>query len=562
MKVYTYILSVAVLMGSAMVACTDDWDNHYSKHEAVINNEEMQIVNSSAVDFLESESTYHSMYELFEKTGVLEQMNSQDLFYTIFVVNNDSFQNPEEGLTKNEDEGASDRMNYVANGHITTASLSPSLLKDGQRLLMWNGKYVDVSLIPVEEGGIGEATFSGCGIKKVTKVNNGYIYELDHMINNPQSMLEVIEGLDDDYSHFKELVLSRNVKVFDKEASVPVGVDNSGNTIYDSVFVVSNPYFSSKGMDLTSESMKATMFIPSDELVDKALADAKRKLASWQLERPDSILENWCFQAMFFEDEYKPEDFDNLEDEDIFSIFEKQWRTTVQKVDLDNPITMSNGTAYYVTDLKIPTKDVLIWRFKDLLKYFKYLTPEDKAKYFIYDPAIVNDTKGTRTEVKPWSPGQGWPEVSNEYVWFYRQSEDITEMDITVVPFKFNLHEDNTYDIEPYLIPPGEYTFHTGMGKYSKINYSMTFSINDVEVNTFSPSQMKGLNHDRGGGGYPEFFPSKLDTRYDRDGTEIGKITIEGDAAQPIRIKFHAFNMQSGDVNLEFWTLRPTEDNY
>lgn len=41
------------------------------------------------------------------------------------------------------------------------------------------------------------------------------------------------------------------------------------------------------------------MLIPSDELIKKALDEGKAKLKKWNLERPDSILENWCFQAMF-----------------------------------------------------------------------------------------------------------------------------------------------------------------------------------------------------------------------------------------------------------------------
>lgn len=69
---------------------------------------------------------------------------------------------------------------------------------------------------------------------------------------------------------------------------------------------------------------------------------------------------------MFFKDvEYDAEVFNDPQKPDLTSAFGKQWRTTVNKVDLDNPVRMSNGIAYYVTSLKLPQKDVLIWRFKD-----------------------------------------------------------------------------------------------------------------------------------------------------------------------------------------------------
>lgn len=73
------------------------------------------------------------------------------------------------------------------------------------------------------------------------------------------------------------------------------------------------------------------------------------------MERADSILNNWIFQSAFYKEEYKKEDFGNPAKPDLISIFNQQWRTTINKVDLDNPIKMSNGTAYYVTSLKIPT---------------------------------------------------------------------------------------------------------------------------------------------------------------------------------------------------------------
>ena len=78
-------------------------------------------------------------------------------------------------------------------------------------------------------------------------MNNGYVYELDNIIVTPKSLLETIEGLSDQYSIFKNAILSRNVKTFDRNNSLSIGVDESGNTVYDSVFTVKNPYFLDKG---------------------------------------------------------------------------------------------------------------------------------------------------------------------------------------------------------------------------------------------------------------------------------------------------------------------------
>lgn len=74
-------------------------------------------------------------------------------------------------------------------------------------------------------------------------MTNGYLYLLDQAINAPRSMYEIIENLGEDYSIFREMILSRNVLTFDRDASKVVGVDNTGNTVYDSVFTVRAPYF-------------------------------------------------------------------------------------------------------------------------------------------------------------------------------------------------------------------------------------------------------------------------------------------------------------------------------
>ena len=54
--------------------------------------------------------------------------------------------------------------------------------------MMWNGKYVMINKTTSEENGSQEIIFnSNCKVKKVVKVNNGYVYELDNIIVTPKS---------------------------------------------------------------------------------------------------------------------------------------------------------------------------------------------------------------------------------------------------------------------------------------------------------------------------------------------------------------------------------------
>ena len=194
MKIYQYIVPTVLFLGSITTACTDSWDEHYSKKEsAIVGNVEMEISDLPATAYMQAKPEYSSMYGLLEETGLLEQLNAQSLPYTLFVVNNTEATASgvaEKGIRASAEEAPVSEAEFLAKGHITTASVAPSSLQDGQRLKMWNGKYVDVSIAPLVEGGPDVITFTNnhCRIKKVIKVENGYIYELDQMIKTPKTL--------------------------------------------------------------------------------------------------------------------------------------------------------------------------------------------------------------------------------------------------------------------------------------------------------------------------------------------------------------------------------------
>lgn len=558
MKTLKYIFA-SVFLSAGLFSCTNEWDSHYSQQEKVVNNVEVEIVDEPASSFLQGDASYSAMYNLFDKTGVLQTLEEKGLLYTIMVVNNDL-------AVRSADNTEDDNDTFLANSHITDASISPSNLKDGQRLLMWNGKYVNVTTQNPETGEEFIA-FNGSKVKKVIKTQNAYIYELDSYINTPKSLMEVLESLGDNYSIFRDMVLARTEKVFDKSNSTPIGIDQTGNTVYDSVFTTKSTYFANKKMDLYSESMHATMLIPSNELVEKALADAKDRLRSWNMERADSILTNWIFQSAFFNKEYKKEDFENTIDPDLYSIFDKQWRTTINKVDTDNPVEMSNGVAYYVKSLKIPTNNVLIWRVKEFVVQFNSLTEAEKAEYY---PGYVN--LGTNNNhvgenvflnrVKYYNmsnqPNPSWPEIRYEAMM-------LSLLDNTqpgIFEFKFyhvENHEDGSHTVTPHKLPPGEYTL--GLGCYgSRSNVDADFYVNDVLVAKMPASIMKGISWDRGGGGYNEIYSSVAN--YDRDGTTIGTVTITGDEPQEINIRVEFRKSGRSEFEPFTWCFRPTINCY
>lgn len=546
MKTIKYILS-SILLISGIYACNDDWDSHYSQEEQVVNNVNITVVNKSAVDYLQSQPELSTMYQLFSETGVLDEMIEKDLLFTILVVNDDN------ALSR---AVVTDDRTFLAKSHISDISLSPSNLSDGQRVLMWNGKYINVSKVENEDNAT-SISFNGIAVKKITKVNNGYVYEIEDYVETPKSLYELIEGLGDDYSIFREMIMERNQLTFDKEASKIIGVDETGSNVYDSIFIVTNPYFEAQGFNMMSESLSATVLIPSNEVVNRALTVARQNLQEWGMLREDSILENWTFQSVFFDKKLSKSDFEaNI---DLNSIFSKQWRTTVQQVDLENPVSLSNGVAYYVTDMKIPT-NVLIYRVKDYMRWYEYLSEEEKALYFDNENLTFDKME---TKVSEWSGWPGvFPNIINRVVRFKTTDAAIKEYTLNFTAFSYDEKNKVT---TPYKIPPGEYDLCLGFEQ--KMGHDVEVSFNGEYVGTVTASQLTktDFHYDRGGQGYPEGYDvnkatNKKKTNYDRDGGKVGVITIEGTEPVNVVIKFHGIN--ASKCCFHHWCLKPTKNCY
>lgn len=553
MNILKNILSAIILSG-CLVACTDSWDSHFSQQEEIINNSEISIAQTTAAEYMKSENSLSSMYALFEEAGVIKTMNSRDQIYTILVADNEAI--------AADTSTSTDDKNYLAKSHVSDVSLSPANLTDGQRVLMWNGKYLNVNKAKDENGNVTLA-FNGTKVKKVVKVNNGFIYFLESFVSSPKSMYEMIKDLGSDYSMFREMIMSRNKKVFDKNASMPIGVDNTGSTVYDSVFVVTNPYFAARNFDLMSESLTATMLIPSNKVITEALNNAKESLKEWNMTRADSVLENWIFQAAFFNEKYAKQDFANSTD--ITSVFDKQWRTTIQEVDVEHPIQMSNGVAYHITWMKIPT-NVLIYRLKDYFKWYEFLSADDKATYFASENLVFDKCD---TKVTAWSgwPAGGFPEIENRVLRYKLENADLQKYTLNFIPLKYSDNGDGTYTAAPYIIPPGEYDLCLGFEQ--KLGHDVDVSFDENYVSTITASELTSttFHYDRGGQGYPEGYDlnkatNKKKTNYDRDGGKIGEVTIDGTQARSVLITLSSKKVTNGKTCFHHWCLRPTKNCY
>ncbi len=596
--IYLLAFSAVMLLG----ACSELSDKDYFKNiETTVNSDELVVVDMSSEEYLSKEPEYSSINELFKSHGIFTALEQKNQLSTMLVVENSDFQAP---------AGKEAEIDNAVKAHVSDIAVSPANLKtegNNMRIMMWHGKYINVDLDDAarNEGKIaGHIMFGTSAVKKVVKTNSGYIYVLSSLLNIPKSIYDYITNLDDNYSILRDSILASGTKEFDKKNSKPIGVNDEGNTVYDSVFIYKNTHFLEKNFDLSSESLTATLLLTSNAVVEEAIADAKVRLQKWGLwdewnaERQynfEYTMRHWIMDAAFFDKKLTPETLQSKDEENdmLTSIFSKYWKTSVQQIN-PTPIELSNGIAYQVTRLHIPN-NVLIWRLKEDFSIYEFCSAEQKESFF---QMLNMQFKACTTAVAAWTPLQGvWPkhecrtldltvgdDASGDWQLVFTPCKRIfetypTRMEMVKKDWlKSNL---TVTGIKPFLIPPGKYTL--SFGSKQNQNMEITFKVRvkgSTDVVAVSDPIILGstttFHYDRNPGNFIEGYDPSAENlstnkkagNYDTDGgTVISELEIpdvKGDGS-PVEITIEiASPTWNGNTTMVFnhWCLRPTKDNY
>lgn len=559
----------ALALFSGLVACSELEDkDHYSDYDSKINNQELHIVDQTSEQYMQSRSDLSQMNDLFKQQGIYDELKKKGQFSTLLVVNNDHFTMPQEDVR------------FITRSHISDISISPANLENGTRLMMWHGKYVNVTIdeLGLEGNIVDHVNFNNGAVQEVIKTTSGYIYVISEMIQTPTSLKDFIDELPDEYSIFRDMVLASGGKEFDRAHSKAIGINEQGNTIYDSVFVYTNEFFDKVNFDMNSESLTATMLLFSNDVINNAMRDAHQRLQMWEMERPDSVIKKWILETAFFTQRYKPEEIQTEDVQDLKSIYSKQWRTNVQKVN-PTPIELSNAVVYEVEQLHIPT-NVLIYRLKDEFRLYENCTADQKEEYFKATNLKFNSCA---TDVAAWTPWSGvWPMHENRVLVYSKEPSDLNddegfELDFTPV----KLMADGS--VRPYLVPPGSYRLATGSKQNQNLTVVFTIFANGQQVAKSDDvvwGSSTAYHYDRGTT-LPDRHPEGYDVAYVREmsgnskadnydtdgGPTIDELVIpdvNGDGS-PVKLMFRITTKNwagATKLTLNHWCLRPTVNNY
>jgi len=535
-KTYIFLAFIAFALSS----CNDKWAEYYFGAPKG----EVQL-DMSTTEFLNSHSEYGKFYDMLKKTGLDKEL-TKDQQLTIWVVNNEGMD--ASGIAANDTL----RMKY----HMNYLPFIQSNLKTGLRIRSLNGIYFQIT-------NRNDSIFANkSNVTKSFRLNNGVIHELKSLMKSKINMYDYLKQLGSDYSLIRDSIFKYNVQLFDKVNSIPIGVDKTGNTIYDSIFYVSNPLFAT--VKFNSEFSQFTAFLPSNTVIKNcfdALNLQYQKMGK-VVSQSDTILAySWIKQAMFYNGTLS--DFSAT---DINSAFGKVWRTTVQQLDTSNPVELSNGILYTVKKIKIPN-NVIITKIKSLVEYWEYQEKvyPDPADLYVFKGMVGTPS----TFVDSATPK---PAVLPNYITLNISGNTASNDEFSMeFPPLEKYSEGGVTKVRVMEVPTGEYNLY--MGFHSGGHPFVDVYFNDVKVNTqgtIAVDLSTPWNFDRVNETDKDLNPITGIAKWDGLGGPVGVVNVvredgeTGLASFKIKVKFTALEAVGGTKSLRVyhWALKPTANNY
>ena len=517
-----------------MCSCNSKWDDYFSENSEI--GEETVVSNLNLLDYLKSQENYSAFVTLLEETGYDAEL-SRNQILTVWVPGNEVLTT----VTANMD--LKNKKRLVKN-HINNVALYNSKLnrKVGSEIQSLEGKLL---MIDKQDG-----IFSIDG-KSVIKANqvcqNGVVHEIEGAMIPRQNIYEYLLECGDNYSIFRDSLLYFNDTIFRPDLSFPKGVDEIGNTIYDSVFVIENKYFCNSSIDIQNEKSEYTLFLPDNSSMKNMLTymhDYFQQIGREFSQKDTISVMDWLRRAVLHKGLIT-----NYEgSKNRYSVYSKLWRTDKQLVETDYQ-TCSNGLVYRATYVHIPSS-MYMEKIAIYPHYIFYL-PADRqnAYYSIEDCLSVNKTV--------WSGDK-----NRETTYLQICSDKVAQADRNpLAAFTFKSVTRDIYGtIDSTKVMPGVYKLSASYRAYA--NNTIKLYINGELVAEFNPAVNVSGGEPRKG--KYEYIPIEDAGKEDlyRNGLVADSVVIKAEYG------YHALDIKlenSGKgyrMTPEYFVLEPTDANY
>lgn len=335
MKICQYNISWSVLVSIILImvnSCNEEFNEYY----AVPEQSDQKIW-----DVIKSKPEYSIFYGLMNEAGFDTILNREQPF-TLFIPVNEAF----EDVSLEGDELLS-TLGY----HLSESLILPYHIKTYRKLRTYFGKF---TLLERKEN---DLLMDGIILSNSSILyKNGVYYELQEVVYPKPNLYEFIARTCATLSQYIDL---QDSVMFDIQKSTPLGFDDEGNTIYDSVFSIINRF--ERDYFPVSEEFRdnnATMIIFTQEQYDSALDQMADKLGPMFIDHND-IPTDWQTESLIpyylktsvFPGVLKYENFSSGQIRNI------QGDTVIidyMTIDQDSRFICSNGVTFMYNSLKVP----------------------------------------------------------------------------------------------------------------------------------------------------------------------------------------------------------------
>ncbi len=337
---YLYEISFAALLLLLLSGCEYKWDEHYGEQPETIDENVWEAIGKVA--------------ELSSFVQLMEEQELDTLFrsnntYTLFIPDNAAF-----GDYQIIDSVVStvDILKY----HLSKHYIQSNFVQGKRKLQTMLEKYA----LYQREGNT--TLFDGVEVTYESPLYQNGKYFIINQVAEPKDNL--FQYIAKNNPVLKGYIEDQDSIILDKELSKPIGFDEFGNTIYDTVAIIYNT-FEELYFPVREEfrATTATLVYPGKEQYETGLTEMAQKLGgvynnhrdipvTWQ----EEVLVPFLLDRGFFMNMVEEEEFRDPDPEDIYS--HKLMNILGDSVVIDYEPAFktlcSNGYGYDYTDFSIP----------------------------------------------------------------------------------------------------------------------------------------------------------------------------------------------------------------
>jgi uncharacterized surface protein with fasciclin (FAS1) repeats len=360
--------SLGIVLFGIFPACNlaKDWDEHFTS---------INTLDKGVLDIIRENPEYSFFYDKLIATGY-DSLLKKDQYFTMFVPVNEAFS----GIP----EYSAEEWKNIIGFHICYANL---LSRDFSSMNLQTsiGKYLEITKKETGEVDIFNSKINP--ERMDMNCRNGIVHEIDQLLVPQKNIYEYIMSLGTEYSLIKKYLNSMNEVYIDLTKSTRIGVDDRGNTIYDTVWARKNQFLDNVAR-INIESNRYTAILIKDSDVEAAIGSAAQYFGDIsELDEPTYLqILSIVYSAAFFTGLYQQGELPSS----LVSVVGK----TIQVSDLhfssEVNLKMSNGLVHVLDGFNIP---------KEFFLYPIIMEADNKTSRrvsnTVYSVAIKSDSRAT-----------------------------------------------------------------------------------------------------------------------------------------------------------------------